>query len=219
MNSTHAERVTSTRQKGDDPKTDHSVYRRYRVGYLKASLLAGTWFWGRRPPFLCPFVPQEGSRLCSVSRLDWGPASGAGAAELLLLSSCACLVSDWSDATLSQRPRPGTPCYEPELGSMFLRWVFTGSGVSTTPQRSWPATPWTGNHTGPSPWPSPLNPRRGSTPERVRGLSMLLGVLDDHQSPHTAQPQAPRRTTRRSRQTRPPRKKHRIPKGGARNVK
>ena len=32
-----------------------------------------------------------------------------------------------------------------KLRSMFLPWVFTGSGVSTTPQRLWPAAPWTGN--------------------------------------------------------------------------
>ena len=35
-----------------------------------------------------------------------------------------------------------------KLRSMFLPWVFTGSGVSTTPQRLWPAAPWTGNYTG-----------------------------------------------------------------------
>ena len=31
---------------------------------------------------------------------------------------------------------------------MFLPWVFTGSGVSTTPQRLWPAAPWTGTVQG-----------------------------------------------------------------------
>ena len=32
---------------------------------------------------------------------------------------------------------------------MFLPWVFTGSGVSTTPQRVWLAAPWTVTVQGP----------------------------------------------------------------------
>ena len=72
---------------------------------------------------------------------------------------------------------------------MFLPWVFTGSGVSTTPQRLWPAAPWTetaqgqkkGQHLATArtttrrvPWPSPLG-----LPREARGVYVVNGVLDE----------------------------------------
>ena len=65
---------------------------------------------------------------------------------------------------------------------MFLPWVFAGSGVSTTPQRLWPAAPWTGHFAGTedrevagvaSSGPSPLD-----LPKEVRGVSVLPGILE-----------------------------------------
>ena len=79
-----------------------------------------------------------------------------------------------------------TPCYVLKLRSMLLPWVFTGGGVSTTPQRLWPAASRTGTVEG-----------------QKKGKHLMYSVKKEQQARHTMATsprplwgQGPVRTTR-----------------------
>ena len=150
---------------------------------------------------LAPTRHPSYSPLCPASSWAWGRlASNVEQMLVEQLRTCRGRLSTplarqaragkwYSQPENTTRVEPlTTPCYILELRSMFLPCVFAGSGVSTTPQRLWPAAPWTGNCAGTkereSIWCSvqPGHHRHGHLPSTppggTRGLFILLGVRE-----------------------------------------